>query len=90
MQLGEPIGLLLALTFGVSVLGTNTGTDSLETISEVLGTAVVGVSLTDSFESITAINGSATTGFSYTDSLESITNVGGTPVTVDDDSLDGM
>lgn len=90
MDTGTPIGLLLALTYSVYVLGTNSGTDSLETISELAGSAVSAASGGDSLERITSINGSAVSASSYTDANETITSIPGSAVTANDDSSESL
>ena len=82
----------ITITESVSLIVTNavignTGTDSVETISDSPGSAVTGSSATDSVESITAVSGTPES-ITGTDSTEPITS--GTPETQDSDSIEGM
>lgn len=92
MTVGSPIGLLLAITFAIAAvpLPQSTGSDSLETITAVNGSAIIGQSYSDSTESITSVSGSAVSAQSNTDSTESITTTNGSPASATSDSLEGM
>lgn len=91
MQLGEPIGLLLVLTFSTLILGTNSGTDSIETISETVGSVIAGESNTDSVESITLVGGVALSAVAESDDLETMDSQSGSVANAgDSDSLESL